>query len=610
MENSNEMMQQLAEIIANDQRHRDYAEVVENAELYRKLLTGKDMDSLMRKFDKREDDSLFEQRKRITQHITKTVSQNVIDVYKKIPRSNSVQRFIGYTDNDSEKLRELNNKLDTFWGGKSVDNYMNTRWIDLNFLDPNTFIVLEWNKFDNRVERAQPYPFEISSKDAIMFEYKNNILQYVVALSKRLSSVYKDGLYRNVTQDVYTMYGINQTISFVEIIDESTKTTVRNIFNKSESLIALDTYARKGIYNNDDLFEIIQYEPHNLGYVPAMRVGVISDLATNGRTYVSPLEKGVPVLMKMVKANSEFDLTMALHAFPQKLQYMTRCAEIDCRDGHLLDGSVCGGCHGTGYNVTTSAQEVITLALPKNREDMVDLSSLVKYVYPPTDLVKFQKDYIDSLTYQVKESIFNTEIFSKQQVAETATGKNISLQNVYDALYPVALGYSTEWKFIVDTIASITQLNSNLIAFYKFSKDFKLKSLTDLYLDLKAVGDARASEFIKSSIEDDIASVIYSESERDLLKYNIRKSWFPFSGKSPEQIQTIIASPNLVPYKTRVFWANFSYIFDIIELEQAMINVDFYNLKRDLQKAIIDEKVMQLITDIEKYTIKEPVITF
>lgn len=602
------LLNTLGQIISRDERHRDYKRVCDLAALYRQLLTGENMDSLMRRFDRREDDELFEQRKRITQHITKTVSQNVKDVYHKIPRSNSVQRFIGYSDNNVDRLHEINGKLDKFWGKASLDDWMNQRWIDLNFLDPNTFVVVEWGSFDNTTERATPYPYEVYAENAIMYEYIDNILQYLVSLDNKSEWVMSDfGEWEQKEYKIYTIYGKQQTVQFKEITDEKAKREVKRAFGRTKELFA-GNYFRKSIYQ-EEYYEIIEFAPHNLGFVPAEIIGVLEDMVTDGRTFVSPLDKGVPILMKMIKSNSEFDLTMALHTFPQKIQYMSPCREPDCRNGRRLDGSMCSVCSGSGYELIKSAQEMITFALPKDRNDMIQLDNVVRYVSPPVDLVKFQKDYIDSLTYQVKESIFNTEIFSKQVVAETATGKNISLQNVYDALYPIALGYSNDWEFLVSTVAKITQLDEKLISFYKFSKDFKLKSLTDLYLDLKAVGDAKASEFIKSSIEDDIAGVIYSESERDLLKYNVKKSWFPFNGKTPEQIAVVIASTDLVPYDMKVFWANFSYIFDMIELEQGKNSVDFYYLSRDKQWEIISAKIESLKTEIEKTAISSPEYT-
>ena len=58
----------------------------------------------------------------------------------------------------------------------------------------------------------------------------------------------------------------------------------------------------------------------------------------------------------MVKANSELDLTMALHTFPQKIQYVSKCKDLQCRDGKTVDGAgVCPSCHGSGYEIITSA---------------------------------------------------------------------------------------------------------------------------------------------------------------------------------------------------------------------------------------------------------------
>ncbi len=595
------LVNRLAEIIRRGEKHVDYKRVNELSTLYNQLITGEEMDSLLFQFTPRESKEMFAQRMRITQHITKTVSQNVMDIFYKVPRSNSVQRVVAYKGNDITRLNELNSKLNEFWGDDSLDDYMATRWFELNFVDPNAFVVAEWTDVDTTKGRYMPYPFEVNSKMAVMFEYFNNDLQYLVSEAKKTIVAWdkKEGKDISIELLEYTIYGTNQTIKFVQLAPEVASKIWR------ENTKAINAAAREGTFivgdyffpdiNKDILYEIIIPTPHSLGYVPARRIGFKRDLYTNGRTYVSPIDKATPILMKMVKANSELDLTMALHTFPQKIQYVSKCKATDCRDGQTVDGGICSHCNGSGYEIITSAQDTITLAMPKAKEDMADLSNIIRYEYPPVDLVKFQDLYIDKLTVYVKEAVFNTELFSKKEVSETATGKNISLQNVYDSLYPVAKAFSKSWQFLVTTVADITELRTDLIAFYNFSKDFKLKSLSDLYLDLKMVGDARASEFVKSAIESDIASIIYSEDELGYKKYNVKQSFFPFSGKTPEQIMAVIGG-NQVSNFTKVFWGNFGFVFDQIELEQK--EVDFYDLARDKQWALIVEKVKQIENQI------------
>ena len=150
---------------------------------------------------------------------------------------------------------------------------------------------------------------------------------------------------------------------------------------------------------------------------------------------------------------------MSLHAHPQKIQYVRACQEPNCNQGRLPAGGTCKTCKGTGREkVSTSAQEVIELNMPRNPEDMITLDNIVRYVSPPVDLVQFQDEYIKSLTAQCKEAIYNSEIFSRQEIAETATGKNIDLQNVYDALYPMAEAFAQTWEKSVYFISKITDM--------------------------------------------------------------------------------------------------------------------------------------------------------
>jgi len=602
-----DLYKRLGEIIRRDERHTDYKRVNALHKLYKQLVTGEEMAELLHQFTPRESDELFKQRCRITQHVTKTVSQNVMDIFYKVPRSNSVQRCIAYDNNDVEKTKELNSKLNEFWGDSSLDDYMNTRWFELNFIDPNAFVVTEWQQVDTTKSRYMPYPFEVDSHMAIQYEYFNNDLMYLVSEQENNYLVWdkkqkKDIEYKTET---YTMYGMNDTVKFTQLEKEESakihtqnRATISALWIKGEFFFNVGDITYFFADNNKEEIYLVQTFTHNLGYVTAKRVGFKRDLYTNGRTFVSPLDKATPILMKMVKANSELDLTMALHAFPQKIQYSSRCKAHDCKDGVTLDGNVCSRCNGSGYEIITSAQDAITLAMPKSKEEMADLSNIIRYEYPPVDLVKFQKEYIDSLTVYVKEAVFNTELFSKKEVSETATGKNISLQNVYDSLYPVATAYSKIWSFLVTTTADIIDLTEGLIAFYHFSKDFKLKSLTDLYMDLKMVGDARASEFVKSSIENDIAGIMYSEDERGLKKYNTKQSFFPFSGKTPEQITILMGSSDVTKF-TKVFYANYGNVFDTIELQQANNSVDFYDLTREKQFALIETEVNRIIGVVE-----------
>ena len=238
------LLTKLADTIRRNEKHIDYDRVVELNTLYTQLITGENMDSLLKQFTPRESPELFRQRMRITQHITKTVSQNIMDIYQKIPRSNSVSRVVTYSDNNIAKLNEFNTKLNEFWGDESLDDYMATRWFELNFIDPNAFIVAEWLNVDTTKERYMPYPFEVSSKMAINYEYFNNDLIYLISEMPKSITYWDKKEKKDVTITIkeYTIYGANQTIKFKQLSPKESEQAWKD--NK----VAINAALREGIF--------------------------------------------------------------------------------------------------------------------------------------------------------------------------------------------------------------------------------------------------------------------------------------------------------------------------------------------------------------------------
>lgn len=247
-----------------------------------------------------------------------------------------------------------------------------------------------------------------------------------------------------------------------------------------------------------------------------------------------------------------------------------------------------------------SALDVLQIPRPRDKEDMFDLSKMIYYVPNDVNLLKFQDEYIDKLSRKCKEAVYNSEVFNRSGVAETAYSKNVDLQNVYDTLWPMAKAYAYTQNFLVDIISRVTDLNTNLVYKISFRKDFKMKSLTDLYNDLKIIGDSNADEFVKKSIEDDIAQVLYEDDTRELKKYNTQNYFFPFNGKNKKEIEIIITNPTIASEKIRVLWANFSWIFDELEIDFAENKVDFYTLPRKNQKEALEGKINELLSKIKK----------
>ena len=580
--NKEQALQRLIQVVSKGAKHPWYERTTELADLYRKLVTGDGLDKLLRQFVQRESKEAFAERVKLTQHVVTTVTKNIMDVFYKVPRSN-YQRILEHLGDNSERMTaELGAVMDTFWGVRNLDEYVQTRWLEMNATDPNGFVVVEFKPFDNQRERAKPYPYEVTSHEAVDYKYENNVLQY---LTVKTSFPLPVNQKKDKVGDNYALYLQNETLNLQEI-DPATVTAslIENQFVPSEN----------GAYllSNKRVYFLTESIPHNAGRVPAKPVGYLRDAWTNGQTFVSPYDSAVPLLLKSVKVNSELDIVMSQQAFPHRLQYMPICKADGCKSGYLLNGETCGTCKGTGHDSITSAMDVIYFSMPKDAADIIDLEKILVFKGPPIEVVQFQKDYVTDLTAGCKAVVFNSESFSKMQISGTATGELLDRDNVQDTLYSCAKGFADTWGFYVWMTADFADLSKGLSAKLVFSKDFQLKNMSELISDREAAVRGGASPAVIQHIDNDIARLMYSE---DPVQYNewwVKESFNPFSGMGGDMIALALSDP-AVPQKYKTRYLMLGVIFSELENEFE----GFYQFKKTEQARLIDEKVVAYMNE-------------
>jgi len=592
------LLLRFAHVIHTDARHVHYQRTVAIADLCRTLYTGEGMDALLRQFVKREDTESFKQRVQITEHVVSATVRNIMDVFAKVPRAN-YQRVLTYAADEMEgKTVELEHTLSGFWGEFSLDNWMATRWREMNATDPNAFVVVEFAAFDNNKETATPYPFEVSSRDAVDYRYDNNILQYLIC-KQTSKQVGKNGIEREVFR--FTLYAPDFTVIAQELHPDFAPMLYGGMSaGTGADIETFETETGKFLRTNQRVFQVIEPVPHQAGRVPAKRIGYVRDLSTNGNTFVAPYDAAIPLLKKTIKINSELDLTMALQAHPRIIEYAQACDAEGCYEGYNnVKNEVCGTCHGTGVKTASSAQEKIVVKMPSRKEDMLDLSNMVAFAAPPVTIVQFMADYVDELTRKAKATVFNTDIFSQKQIAETATGKNIDLQNVYDTLFDCAIGFARTWEWLVWMVAKFTGKADGLVNRLIFSKDFKLKGLVDLLAELESANRSESGPAVKRHIQQDIARIMYADNPEEYTRWSVRERHNPFSGHSEAFVLAAMAS-DVVSQKTKILYANFGAIFDEAEQAAASQSKDFYKMPYADQKTIINNLIATHMADMEQ----------
>jgi len=576
--------------------HKDYKRVNELAELYFLLITGDEEGKLLEQFTPREDATQFKQRVNLTQLITPSITEKIMQPFYKVSRIDNVKKgviFEGKGNSETDKnIKEVEKAFLGFNGDISLDGFMETEYVDLMFTDPNAFIIVEFDDFDEKEMKAKPFPYIASSKEAINYKYVNNVLEYLVVRKEieYLSEV--KGKASKKEGFEFRIYLNDNVIKLVQVDEKLGGIEWSNI-----DIDEWEDISRVKI--GGDVFAISVGEP-NAGQVQACRVGYKRDIATQGRTMVSPMQPAVPRMMKTIKSISELDLTTTLHTFPQKIQYVENCKGVTgdtCRGGRNQKNGKCKECKGSGVSIHKSSADAITFPMPKDKEDMMDLNNLLVYKNPPVELIKWQDEYIEKLERKSLTDVFVSESLSQATKTMTATEKELDMESIYDTLFPYANKFSSCYiKF--GTITAIFIDNEKAVIIHKFPKDFKLKTERALLADLKAAKDADAPPFLKTEIENDIATKVYADNPIMMRKYKVKQQHIPFSGKTPEEI-TMSINMNLTTKFDKILYANFDSIIQEIEQEGIGNEVDFYLMPYDKRAEVIKAKVDQYVTKID-----------
>jgi hypothetical protein len=340
---------------------------------------------------------------------------------------------------------------------------------------------------------------------------------------------------------------------------------------------------------NETVYRVEVYDQKS-GSVPAMRLGCKPDALTNGEIMVNRWHEALSYLRKSLKQVRELDLTTAMHAFPQKIQYVTTCKAPGCNKGLLSTGVDCGKCQGSGMATIGTAQDHITLPLPRDKADQYDLTSLVHYVPLPVEIIVQLREIVKETRADAFRAVYGHDLYGDGQVGKVYEQVLAMNQAMYDALSPFAQWWSFVRSETIHVFAAYHDMDEGLRVTHHFPRNFHFENAADLVALMGAARTAGASKSFLANLNRSLVLQAFGDSPDELSRAETEVRLDPFPGMSEGAVTALIAGGS-VTEKSALLWTEMATVMAIA----AERHRGFYGFteakQRELVNAILDEMI-------------------
>lgn len=562
--------------VAKGYKHKHYDHVVEVYEFAEKIVTGDDYGELVINYKPRETDLQKEQRVRITQNRAKSVSGKIRGFFKRPFRADKLMFEVSHQDKEKEPILV---KHSTNYGkdGQTALQYCEETALFYNDIDPNA---VYWVR--ESVKNGESYfePVFFGSEQVKDYQIKKGKFEYCICHSSETAQL--KGEFKELATFYY--FDIKGLTFSIELISELQQDGFyeKYAIGSEEPIIT----------NVDNKSFISFFYANSAKQVPVSRVGYNYDSATELDTFVTFWDNASELYKMFINRGSEYDLSLVLHAFLQKINYYVPCDYRDdkmhaCKGGTMQpSGAKCPSCGGSGMKVATSSQDVIYLKMP-SEEDTIAIkpSDLVHYVNMPLDIVKLQKEEIAEFPAAICEAVLGVNLSVQQSDNPTATQVRNYYDTAQDALFEFTKAPRKMFLFTMQIIAECLGIDEGMNVALEYPNEYNLESLQELLSNLKLAKEAGATPSVIDNLSERILYKQNRSNKAFLDVYKKAKLFEPFAGLSSTLRDAIVlqlTDSNL----QKALALNFKEIIDDIYLNEP----DFVNLGYKAQKELIDAK--------------------
>jgi len=487
-------------------------------------ITGEGFDELIREqIDGLESDKNYNVKLQVARPRTKRIYKQILNQYQKVFRAKGFFKKYKFKNNDENLVDDFKEYLKDVGGGLSLDQLMQIVWFKASFEEFNGVFLVELPE-QQEGQFAEPF-IKFKSLDHIHDIYvKGDKIEYIIFSWQTMDNGKRTKHYR-VIDDLGDYH-------FIEVNGE-VKLSTKMVLNESGEF--------------EEVNDII---PNIWGYVPAIQPSQLTKRVDNDTLKKSFIEETMSDADSYLSVSNDHAVSVKLHQHPIFYAFDAMCDTCGGngyieKDGAQLD---CGTCKTNGsvpfWKKDTT--QGISVPAPREDEEWGNVTTPAGYVNIDNETILNQIVEMDRDEALIEKGALGTDgILASEKKQETATGKEIDTQPLFDTLTNFSNNGQFDEQFLTDALGVARYNDSNETgqryegSLILWGKQFFVRSTQVIekeYLESKKAG---APDYFLKGLLEELNFTKYDNNPKAKQRSVILSILEPFVVKTVEEVKEL-----------------------------------------------------------------------
>lgn len=545
-------------------------------------ITGEGFDELLNeRINGLESDKNYNVKKEVARPTTTRIYKQILNQYQKVFRAKGFFKKYQFKNNDENLVNDFKEYLNDVGGGLSLDQLMQIVWFKASFEEFNGVFLVELPEVQE-TEFAEPF-IKFKGVDHIHDIFvKGERIEYIIFAWQTMEQGRKVKHYR-VIDDAFDYH-------FIEVNGKAQLAT------------------RMMLNDVGEFEEVEDIIPNIWGYVPAIQPSQLTKRVDNDTLKKSFIEETMSDADAYLSVSNDHAVSVKLHQHPIFYAYDATCDMCSGtgyleRDGGQYD---CGTCSTTGsvpfWKKDTT--QGISVPAPREEEEWTNVTTPAGYINIDNETILNQIVEMNREEALIEKGALGTDgVLSSEKKQETATGKEIDTQPLFDTLTNFSNNGQFDEQFLTDALGVARYNDSNETgkryegSLILWGKQFFVRSTQVIekeYLESKKAG---APDYFLKGLLEELNFTKYDNNPKAKQRSVILSILEPFVVKTVDEVKEL--GVDVVDLTLKTYFNDFIERFELenVNIVDYMSNSPFKTKIDSIMNELIkysEEKIAQI----------------